>query len=283
MKIFFLSIVSFFVRILPTWVKTDLYRLGPISEVIRKFLNQISPNGLTTVAIASGGLQGMQMRLDMQSEKDYWLGTYETDLQSVIQEHVQPGWIAYDVGANIGYISLLFARAVADHGSVFAFEALPSNVDRLRENIILNRLSNRVTVVPGAVLDISKPVTFLIGPSSAMGKVSGSSGRSEYSPESIEVPGITLDDFVFRDGNPIPQVIKMDIEGGEVLALRGMTRLLTNAHPLLFLEIHGPEAAHLAWCELTKAGYRICEMNPGLPPVLSLDALHWKAYLVALP
>jgi FkbM family methyltransferase len=283
MKKTLLSAVSFLARILPAWGKTGLYRLGPISKAIRKVLNQISPTGLSTMAITSGGLQGMQMCLDMQTEKDYWLGTYETDLQSAIRKHVQPGWIAYDVGANIGYISLLFARSVGDLGVVFAFEALPSNLDRLWANITLNGLSDRVRVVPGAVVDISNPVTFLIGPSGAMGKVSGSGGRSENSSHSIEVSGISLDDFVYRDGNPKPQVIKMDIEGGEVLALRGMTRLLTNARPLLFLELHGPEAAQVAWRELTEAGYRVCEMTPDLTPIQALSSLDWKAYLVAVP
>ncbi len=75
----------------------------------------------------------------------------------------------------------------------------------------------------------------------------------------------------------------MDIEGGEVLALPGMRRLLVEARPLILLELHGPEAARLVWDTLSAAGYRLCQMAPGYPQILSLDALDWKAYLVAMP
>ena len=63
---------------------------------------------------------------------------------------VLPGQVAYDVGANIGYISILLARSVGENGRVFAFEALPANLERLHHNISLNGMSSRVTVVPGA-------------------------------------------------------------------------------------------------------------------------------------
>jgi hypothetical protein len=72
----------------------------------------------------------------------------------------------------------------------------------------------------------------------------------------------------------------MDIEGGEVLALRGMERLLAEARPLMLLELHGPESARAAWDTLTAAGYRILRMQPGYPPVPSLEALDWKPYVL---
>jgi FkbM family methyltransferase len=225
----------------------------------------------------------MKMRLDLQLEKDYWLGTYETDLQTAVDDLIEPGWVAYDVGANIGFVSLLLARRLGETGTIFAFEALPDNLERLRTHVEINGLASRVTVIPGAVTATSEPVRFLVGPSGAMGKAEGSAGRSEGHRDTIEVPGITLDDFVYRDGNPPPQIIKMDIEGGEILALQGMPRLLAEAHPLILLELHGPEAARVAWDTLTAAGYQICRMQRGYPHVSSLDELDWKAYLVAMP
>jgi len=233
------------------------------------------------VAIAAGGAAGMKMQLDLQLEKDYWLGTYESDLQASIAKLVEPGWVAYDVGANIGFVSLLLAQKIGETGQIFTFEALPDNIERLRTHVEINGLASRVSVISGAVTDASKPVRFLIGPSGAMGKAEGSAGRDDGDRESLEVPGICLDDFIYRDGNPPPQVIKMDIEGGEVLALKGMSRLLTEAPPLILLELHGPEAARVAWETLRAAGYQICRMQRGYPPVPSLDDLDWKAYLVA--
>jgi hypothetical protein len=114
-----------------------------------------------------------------------------------------------------------------------------------------------------------------------MGKAEGSVGRSGEHQESLEVPGISLDDFIFNEGNLVPQVIKMDIEGGEVLALKGMSRLLAEAPPMILLELHGPEAAHVSWETLTAAGYMIYRMQPGYPRVTTINDLDWKAYLVA--
>lgn len=270
-------------RLLPGWIRRGLYRLGPISRLIRGGLNQILPSGLEDVYVSGGVLSGMRLRLDLQLEKDYWLGTYEMDLQLAIDQHVQPGWVAYDVGANIGYISLILARSVGSGGQVHAFEALPTNLDRLRQNLEINSIGDRVKVNALAVTGKTGLVNFLIGPSGATGKVSGSAGRDEIHQGSIQVMGIALDDYVFTDGNPIPQVVKMDIEGGETLALVGMARLLGEFRPLTFLELHGPDAAKAAWGTFSSNGYRICRMKPGLPQVQSLDDLDWKAYLVAVP
>jgi FkbM family methyltransferase len=281
MKKSLLSFSSFMARVLPTSVQKEIYRIKPLARFVRSTLNRAVPTGLTEVTIAAGNAEGMKMRLDLQIEKDYWLGTYEKDLQETIQTHVKPGWTAYDIGANIGFVSLLFAQQLGESGQIFSFEALPTNLERLRDHIEINELESRVRVIPAAVTGISAPVRFLIGPSGAMGKVEGSAGRANGNRKSIEVPGICLDDFVYRDGNPPPQVIKMDIEGGEVLAMKGMKRLLAEFHPLILLELHGPESAQVAWEVLTKAKYRIYQMQHGNPSVPSLEALDWKAYLVA--
>jgi len=283
MKPFFLNFVSFFARILPTPLKRRLYKLGPLSNVIRSSLNRVAPTGFNDVTITAGELNGMKMKLDLQTEKDYWLGTYEIDLQAAVRAFVSPGWVAYDVGANIGYITLLLARFAGEKGYVFSFEPLPVNLERLNETIAINDLCSQVSVFSGAVTEASRPVRFLVGPSGAMGKAEGSAGRAEGHSGSLEIEGIALDDFVYRDGNPPPQVIKMDIEGGEVLALKGMPRILKEVRPLVLLELHGHEAAQVSWEILTHNGYQIYRMTSGFPRVFSVDELDWKSYLIAKP
>jgi FkbM family methyltransferase len=279
-----LNLVARMARWLPMPVKRGLYRTGPLAGAIRRSLNRAAPVGLTQVEVAAGGLAGLRLWLDLQSEKDYWLGTYEPELQAAVADLVQPGMVVYDVGANIGYISLLFARRVGAGGSVYAFEALPSNLERLRANLALNSLGKNVVVIPAAVVEAERPVRFLVGPSGGMGKADGSAGRSDVSyTTAMEVEGISLDTFVFDRGKPAPQVVKMDIEGGEVLALPGMQRVLEQARPLMLLELHGPEAAQAAWEQLSVLGYRICRMAPGYPPLTTQAALDWKAYLLAFP
>ena len=75
----------------------------------------------------------------------------------------------------------------------------------------------------------------------------------------------------------------MDIEGGEVLALKGMPRLLEEIRPLILLELHGPEAASTAWRTLTAARYSLHRMEGGYPRAPSLADLDWKAYIIARP
>lgn len=278
-----LSLAALAARILPNPVKGTLYRFQPLARLIRRGLNRAAPEGLSQITVAGGRLEGIRLSLNLQSEKDYWLGTYEPELQEAVAELVRPGMVAYDVGANIGYITLLLARSVGEAGRVIAFEALPANLSRLRTNLGLNALISWIDVVPMAVTDTTSRVRFLVGPSGGMGKAEGSAGRELKYKESIDVLGISLDDFVYQQGNPPPEVVKMDIEGGEVLALPGMSEVLSTARPLILMELHGMDAAQVVWDALIPAGYQICRMVPGYPVVASPDALEWKAYIVAKP
>lgn len=282
MKKSFLSFASFIARILPLPVKQAFYRFPPLARLIRGSINASVEEGLSVIEVAAGLLKGYRVQLNLKTEKSRWLGTYEPELQTALQEFLKPGMTVYDVGANIGYVSLMLAHQSGAGGKVFAFEALPVNVERIQKNIALNKLTN-VTVVSGAVLDKPGSVTFYVHDSVGMGKAAGSAGRREeqYKAE-ITVPGLSLDDFVYEQGNPVPDAVKMDIEGGEVLALPGMSRILREHHPLMFLELHGPESENAAWETLTAAGYRLYAMESGYPPIESPEKLGWKAYVIAV-
>ena len=278
-----LSLAAAAARLLPDSLKKAIYRSGPLARLIRRTLNRAAPAGLSQVQVAAGGLAGATLLLDLQAEKDYWLGTYEPELQQAVRDWLAPGAVVYDVGANVGYVSLLLSRAAGVSGQVFAFEPLPANLERLAANLRLNPWAH-VTCVAAAAVDRPGPVRFLAHASGAMGKAAGSAGRTDQSyPLEIEVEGLTLDDFAYASGKPVPQAIKMDIEGGEVLALQGMRRLLAEARPLLLIELHGPDSARAAWDTLTAAGYAILRMQPGYTVVKSLEELDWKAYIIGKP
>jgi FkbM family methyltransferase len=306
-----LSFAAFVARILPVSFRSSLYKNPSISKAIRQGLNQAAPEGLNETTIAAGNLAGTRMLLDLKAEKDYWLGTYEPQLQAAIQtrmlldlkaekdywlgtyepqlqatiqELVLPGQIVYDIGANIGFMTLLFAQCVESTGHVYAFEALPANLQRLRDNIALNAVDDRVTIISAAVNDRSNSTKFYIGPSSGTGKLVKSAGRSTITyRESIEVEGISIDDFIYQSGNPAPDILKIDIEGGEVLALPGMSRMLHEKRPVVMIELHGQEAARVGWDLLKKENYRICHMAADFPPILVLQEIDWKSYWVAFP
>lgn len=267
---------------MPLPLKQGLYRFPPLARLIRNSINVSVSDGLSEVEIAAGDLKGYRILLNLKAEKSRWLGTYEPELAEVVREFVRPGMTVYDVGANIGYVSLLLAHAARPNGQVFAFEALPANVERIRCNIALNHLEDRITLVSQAVADKSGELTFYVHESVGMGKVAGSAGRREerYQAE-ITVKTLSLDEFVYQDGNLAPDVVKMDIEGGEVLALPGMQRILREYHPLMLLELHGPESEKVAWDTLTEAGYSLHAMESGYPRIETPEKLGWKAYLVA--
>ncbi len=289
-----LSLAAAAARLLPAPIKKLIYRFKPLARLVRGGLNRSAPQGLSRAVVAAGGLQGAALLLDLHAEKAHWLGTYEPELQAAVRDWIRPGMVVYDVGANIGYISLLLARQAGPGGQVYAFEPLPANLERIRRNLETAHSIRPgekaiafapVTPVAAAVVDTPGPVRFLTHASTSMGKAAGSAGRSdEHYQSEIEVQGLTLDEFACGGaGHPLPQAIKMDIEGGEVLALQGMGRLLGEARPLLLLELHGPESARAAWQALGAAGYTIRRMQPGYPAVAAVEELDWKAYLLATP
>lgn len=270
-------------RWLPDPVKRGIYRFKPLAGLIRRALNRSAPQGLAQVTIAAGILEGWQAWLDLRSEKDYWLGTYEPELQQAVRDYVRPGMTIYDVGANIGLVALMFARAAGEKGQVVAIEALPANVKRLEQNSGLNLPHAQVQVVAAAAGSSNAPQTFLVHASTSMGKAVGSAGRDELYGQQITVEGVTLDHLAFEAGYPRPDVVKMDIEGGEVMAIPGMTRILNEVRPVMMVEIHGIEAGHAVYDALTAAGYTLHQMSPGYPTLGGRDQHDWKAYIIGLP
>ncbi len=159
-----LSFAGFLAQVLPQSSKRAIYRNKQLANLIRTRLNRAAPEGFSEVTIAAGDNKGSHMLLELKVEKDYWLGTYEPELQAAITDLVKPGRIVYDIGANIGFITLLFTKRTGSQGHVYAFEALPANVIRLIHNIELNDFEEMVTVVQAAVQDQSGNDEFLVAP-----------------------------------------------------------------------------------------------------------------------
>lgn len=269
-------------RRLPERARLALYRLGPISRGLRAALNRAAPHGVHPVQVAAGDLAGMWLLLDLQVDKDLWLGTYEPDVAAAIRDYLSMGSIAYDVGANVGYTTLLMARAVGPHGKVVAFEPLPSNVARLSQAIAVNQLGSRVEVVPAAVSDRDGTASFAGHVSGSMGRLV-EQGEGPAGPQSTTVDVVRLDSLVFGRGTPAPALIKIDVEGGEASVLRGMPRLLREARPTLLIEVHGREATEATFDELARAGYQVLRMQPGAALPATIEDVVRTRHLVGVP
>ncbi len=269
-------------RILPEPSRLALYRLGPLTHLLRGVLNRVAPSGANPVRVAAGELAGLWLVLDLQVDKDLWLGTYEPQVAAAIRRFARPGGVAFDLGANVGYTVLLLARAVGPAGRVVAFEPLPGNLDRLRQAVALNGLDPQIDIVPAAVGARVEAGSFLVHVSGGMGRLEDGAGRTDGFVSKIPVDVIALDDFVFGRGHPPPSLVKIDLEGGEVQALRGMTRLLRQSRPTLLIELHSG-SAHDVIELLGESGYTPSLMRDGYPRVGRDAAPEKVRHIVALP
>jgi len=206
------------------------------------------------VRVQSGLSKGMWMQLRLPGEAGYWRGTHEPDVQNAISAVVRPGAVVYDIGAHVGSLALGTARLVGDLGRVVAFDGDPENVVRLRGNSSRNGLGERLQVVHAAVWSSTKRdgISFRRGRTvRSQGGVEANGNRPVLgNGEVINVAAVTLDEFVAA-GGPLPQLVKIDVEGGEYQVLRGGASLFANQRPLIIAEVHHQQAAEQisAWTE----------------------------------
>ncbi len=137
----------------------------------------------------------------------------------IIEKEIEEGDIVLDIGANIGFYTLIMAKLVGDKGKVYAFEADKDNFEILKKNVEINKYHN-VVLINKAVWDKNGTIKFYVNENNTAGNsVDGNDGE-EYN----EVESIKLDEYF--DENKKIDFIKMDIEGSEGRAVKGMANIL---------------------------------------------------------
>lgn len=189
--------------------------------------------------------------------------------QRFFRQQVAPGMVVFDVGANLGFYTSLFADLVGPTGRVHAFEPDPLSFGILRERTA--RLAN-VTANQVAVGDRTGSITLFCNRSNrADNRVHASLG--EETAETVEVPLTTLDDYC--DSARIDQIhaVKMDIQGAEVAALRGFRRTLARIQPQWLMIEFSPEHLRAAgsgpedfWAILDELGFEPWTFGDGGKP-----------------
>lgn len=157
------------------------------------------------------------------------------------------GDVVFDLGAYVGYMTLLAAKTAGTGGRMFAFEPMPMNLGYLNNHVKINRLKN-TQVLPYAVSRIAGWRSFDLSKGSGRGGL-----RPNAKDNTLRVEVVGLDEMVRQGRLPPPNVIKMDIEGEEAEALKGATRIFTTVRPKLFLSTHGGEIR--AECESLLSGW----------------------------
>jgi FkbM family methyltransferase len=169
-----------------------------------------------------------------------WLGSYEYAKRKAFEKAVVEGSVVFDIGANVGFYTLLASVLVGPRGRVFAFEPVPANIRYLKAHLQLNHISN-VDVIEAAVSDFTGAAHFDVGPNPSMGRLATGG--------SLTVRTVTLDEMVGRGELPPPDCLKIDVEGAEAQVLKGARALLSDHHPTIFLATHGSEI-HSECCRL---------------------------------
>lgn len=197
--------------------------------------------------VLSGGLRGLRW-IAGSATHGCWIGSYERDAQRIFARHVRPGDVVWDIGANVGFFTLLASRLVGDGGAVYAFEPLPRNLHYLGAHIELNDIRN-VHIKEIALSDRKGTARFMLATNPAMGGVSEKGD--------LEVQTDTIDGLTSLGSVQVPSFIKMDIEGGESAALSGGMALLREIRPAILLSAHGHVQNDRCANLLRGLGYRI--------------------------
>lgn len=157
------------------------------------------------------------------------LGEFEKATVDLLCQMIRPGMTVIDIGAHVGYFTLPMAKWVGPTGRVYAFEPEASNFSLLQRNVAVNGYRH-VVAVQKCVTDKTGLVELFL---SERGSAYHSTHHDHWvGRQKVVVEGITLDDFLEAEGWPWISLVKMDIEGGEAAALRGMSKLLRRANSL---------------------------------------------------
>jgi FkbM family methyltransferase len=201
--------------------------------LIKKILKNVEKSIKTEFSI----IQGSKMYLDPGDSLDLSInGVYGELDTKIIRDNIKEGHIVIDVGANIGYYTLIFAQLAGTTGKVFAFEPEPKNFELLQKNVKVNDYSNTINQ-NYAVSDSNGNVSLFLAKNGIVGhRIS----NFDINSNSILVKKIPLDDY-FTKLNLLDKInfVKIDVEGFEFGVLKGMTKIIEKSKNLkIFLEFN---------------------------------------------
>lgn len=240
-----------------------LGRVPLCGRALRWWANHFTEDSV--VRIDQGHAAGFLWKRHHRYVNGYWIGHYELPIQDALVSELSEGDTFFDVGANAGFFTLVAARKVGPRGRCVAFDPSPHNHASIREQIELNGLTNCQAVME-AIAERDGKARFCF---SAPGSPTGHLGASQEGEAEVEVRLTTLDLAIGRFG--VPSMVKMDIEGAEVLALKGAAELLRKARPRWLIELHGAACAEGVKAILRGAGYSFFWIDGS--PVTDADTL----------
>lgn len=206
----------------------------------------------------------------------YLLGTAEPEVQTALATFLHRGMVAYDIGANVGFYTLIAARLVGAEGRVVAFEPLAANLLSLRHNLSLNAMDS-VLVREEAVGNEDGTARFVVSGEVTLGHLA-SLGKSLETGATVHTVAVRRLDSLLREGSlPAPGFLKIDVEGAEADVLAGGQALLESVRPVLLIELHGTNEPIAD--ALDRLRYHVVALGQSEPP----RQARWNSHLVAVP
>ena len=183
--------------------------------------------------IKFGIAKGCWFPIDRRSYLRIEFGLFELPLVKYFRDFSKKAKVAYDVGAEMGYYSLALTQLMGEGSRVYAFESNKERVAKFPELLKRNSLEDKIKVFEAYVTNRN------------------------------DAENISIDSFVYKEGNSPPDLIKMDIEGEELNALKGAEKILKEHHPKLILEVHSYELVTQCQSFLRELGYAVQEVKLG--------------------
>jgi FkbM family methyltransferase len=177
----------------------------------------------------------------------------EREQTAAFVSSVREGDVFFDIGANVGYYSILGSRIVGPRGKVFAIEPAIANIAALYRHVTLNRAAN-VSIVTAACSDRLSLAVFQSGVNSATGHLAERAAEGPQSSLRSPVPTLTVDAIV-QETDAVPDVLKIDVEGAELSVLRGAEVTLRQSRPIVFLSTHSDALRSSCLRFLEELGY----------------------------
>ena len=224
------------------------------------------------MTIEDGPMRGIKLVASQHTSHAHINGSYERDVQEAIAGMLQPGDICYDLGASIGYMTLLMART-AKH--VYSFEPAPHAAEEMKHHLAANQMEN-VTIVPFPVSDGVRKVRFCL----TDGAYGSAINETETRWPVLELETTTLN--IFAKTHPAPDFLKMDVEGEEGRVLDAAGEMLAVKRPRICCEVHNRDAAASVLGTLARFGYTVTLLD-GTPAKVPESVVAGEFHILARP
>lgn len=220
--------------------------------------------------VTSGPFENGQLYIDTASFigwQEMASGIFDAFIYKELVDADLTGAVVWDIGAHFGYHSFSFASLVGDSGHVYAFEPNPFNGKRFKMHTNKNPMQGkRITLNPIALSDTNGQTMFVFSEDVDGSSSSGSHLESAVVPlaagtyakfkhETVEC--LTIDSFIATTGARIPQFMKIDVEGAEMMVLRGGKSFFKQHRPVIFMEVHNISLMFVVHAFFIGLGYTV--------------------------